>query len=257
MATMSLPRLSSLAAILTQSNWQDRILGKSEMVVLPHKICWIGTGNNIRLGGDLPRRCYWIRLDAKEARPWQRKKFKHPELIQWVTDNRGRIIVAILTVAMAWMQAGRPQAPDLPVMGSFENWVRVIGDLLHYLGIEGFLNNLELMYETADDDTPQWEAFITTWHQLLGEAFLTVPELVQKIQEKPELATALPLDLIDSIKEKGFTRKLGKALSHRSGVQFTNQLKIQKGKPEHKALTWAVKPKDWEPPQAMKLDLEV
>jgi hypothetical protein len=105
----------------------------------------------------------------------------------------------------------------------------VIGDLLHYIGIEGFLNNLELMYETADDDTPSGRLLsppgINSWESLFNRAGVGA-----KIQEKPELATALPLDLIDSIKEKGFTRKLGKALSHRSGVQFTNQLKIQKGK---------------------------
>jgi hypothetical protein len=71
----------SLAAALTTDTWSDRLLGQSLMVTLPQQVTWVATGNNLQLAGDLARRCYWIRLDAQTARPWQRTGFRHPDLL--------------------------------------------------------------------------------------------------------------------------------------------------------------------------------
>jgi hypothetical protein len=235
-------RLSSpsLAAVLTSISWQDRVLGHSQMVILPHHVSWIGTGNNIRLAGDLPRRCFWVRMDAKEARPWQRKDFRHPHLVQWIIEKRGTIIIAILTIARSWILSGKPQVKDLPVMGSFETWVDLIGNVLDYAGIKGFLNNLEEMYETADEETPQWENFISVWLDQLHSNSYTVAELVGYLKTNKELGDAMPTDIADSIEDKGFTRKLGRALSKRSGVHYANNLTIYKGRVEHGAIKWNV-----------------
>ena len=43
---------ATFAALLTASSWEDRLLGASRMVRLPHRTVWICTGNNIDLGGD-------------------------------------------------------------------------------------------------------------------------------------------------------------------------------------------------------------
>jgi hypothetical protein len=244
---------SSLASVLTSYSWQDRILGRSEMVIIPHRATWIGTGNNIHLGGDLPRRCYWVRLDAKNARPWQRKGFKHPHLIEWITENRGEILIAILTIAKAWIQNGRPKKDPLPLMGSFEKWVEVIASILNYVNLPGFLDNIESMYESTDEDTPQWDAFITTWYEQAGNKFYTVKELVSIIEHNPKLEEALPDEFAGSIEkistdplniktkiDKNFTKKLGKALSKRANVACINGLFIQKGKSEQRALTWRI-----------------
>ena len=73
-------RSPALAQALTATTWTDRILGKSEMPSVPQRAVWLATGNNVHLGGDLPRRCYWVRMDAKHSRPWQRECFcaEHP-----------------------------------------------------------------------------------------------------------------------------------------------------------------------------------
>jgi hypothetical protein len=63
----------SLAAALTTETWSDRLLGQSAMVTLPQKVTWVATGNNIALGGDLARRCYWVRLDAQTSHTRQDK----------------------------------------------------------------------------------------------------------------------------------------------------------------------------------------
>jgi primase-polymerase (primpol)-like protein len=79
----------SLASALTSIIWKDRILGRSEMAALPQRASWVATGNNIRLGGDMPRRCYLVRLDAKVARPWLRSGWRHGNLGEWAIEHRG------------------------------------------------------------------------------------------------------------------------------------------------------------------------
>ena len=75
------------ASALTTTLWGDRLLGKNEMLRLPQRATWIANGNNLRIGGDLPRRCYLIELDAKMSQPWKRSGFHHADLVEWVTSR--------------------------------------------------------------------------------------------------------------------------------------------------------------------------
>jgi hypothetical protein len=152
-------RAPSLANALTADVWKDRILGRSESIELPQLATWLATGNNIRLGGDLQRRCYQIRLDAQSGKPWMGRKFKHPDLKAWVGENRGEIIAALLTLARAWFFAGRP-APSIAVPGGYESWATVVGGILEHAGVTGFLSNLQNVYEKSDEETAEWAEFL-------------------------------------------------------------------------------------------------
>jgi len=231
----------SLAAILTATTYQDRILGRSEMVILPNRTTWIGTGNNIKLAGDLPRRCIWVRMDARMARPWLRNvsTFKHPHLIQWVSENRGAILGAILTIARAWATAGMPEAQDLPNLGGYESYCRVIGGVLAYMGISGFLANLDAMYNETDTETPQWEAFLEVWHDVLGDKAVTAAELISYLNSDSELRGALP-DAIADTESRNYVRRLGNALAKKKGVRFPNGLSIAKAGEYNRAAKWQV-----------------
>ena len=72
-------RSESLAAAITATSWKDRLLGRSEMLELPQRAIWVATGNNIQVRGDLPRRCFWVRLDAGIARPWLPRRLPSSE----------------------------------------------------------------------------------------------------------------------------------------------------------------------------------
>jgi len=87
-----------LAQAVTSEIWTDRILGITEDALLHQRTVFIVSGNNIALGGDLPRRCYWIRMDANMPRPWLGRSFRHADLKGWVSDNRGRLLAALLTM---------------------------------------------------------------------------------------------------------------------------------------------------------------
>jgi hypothetical protein len=218
----------SLAVALTATVWEDRVLGRNEKVRLPQRATWFATGNNLTLRGDLPRRCYRIRMDAKTARPWQRTGFTHPDLEAWVTTHRGDLLAGLLTIVRAWHLAGRPHA-DVPRLGGFEAWARTIGGILAFIGVPGFLGNLEALYAQADDETPQWEAFVTAWWERFREQDLTVADVVDEMR-KPgsSLRAALPEHLTGAWPRHedewdGFHKKLGVALRKHVDVRYSSQ----------------------------------
>lgn len=230
----------SLAAILTATTYQDRILGRSEMVMLPNRTTWLATGNNIRLRGDLPRRCIWVRMDAHIARPWLRDRntFKHPQLTEWVSQNRGEILAAALTIARAWVVTGKPEAEGLPLLGGYESYCQIIGGVLSSIGVTGFLSNLNAMYDEADTETPQWEGFLEAWLEYAGRTPVTVAEITALLNTHADFKEALP-DSLMSKDGRDYSRRLGNALARRNGVRYPNGLFITKGaKKKHKVMTW-------------------
>ena len=246
-----------LARALTAPIWDDRILGKSEKVYLPNRATWLATGNNIRLGGDLPRRCYWIRLDAKTARPWQREGFRHADIIGHAEAKRGALVAALLTLARAWYEAGAP-SPDsaLPKLGGFEEWRHTVGGILQYAGVTGFLSNLEELYAQSDDDAPAWEAFLMAWHDAIKEP-LTVADLTERIKSSEELRAALPGFLAEvhlpadetdpetgKVTKKGesgkFKHRLGNALARKADAYYGAYCLKQDGEARNKSKLWKV-----------------
>jgi len=234
---------ASLAAALTSSTWKDRLLGQSATVVVSQRATWLATGNNIRLGGDMPRRCYWIRLDAQTAHPWRRQNFRHPGLIGWVTENRGAILGALLTVARSWYAAGCPPAADLAPLGSFESWARTVGGVLTHAGIAGFLGNLDALYERVDEEGQAWLHFFTAWYDVIGEAEISTAELGARLRagtvdpcidpSDAALFEALPDFLTEVLTDPkrgaSFSRMLGKALAKRTDMTFDDDgLRLEK-----------------------------
>jgi hypothetical protein len=231
----------SLARALTARTWTDRVLGRSESITLAQRATWLATGNNIILRGDLPRRCYWIRLDAKKARPWQRGGFKHPDLLRWVSENRAALVRALLIIARAWFAADKPPAAGVPRLGSFEAWAETVGGMVAFAGIPGFLSNLEALYEKADEGGAEWEEFLSAWWEACGDDPITVAQLFDKIEGDDDLRAALPPDLAEVL-DKGqgsFTRRLGKALSSRAGTRYgEDELHVVKAGEKKRALMW-------------------
>lgn len=239
---------ASLDSALTSHTVKERILGESRNGVYAQRATWMATGNNIQLGGDLPRRCYWIRMDAHTHRPWTRGGFKH-DLETWIPEHRGEIIAALLTLVRAWYDAGKPAA-QLPRMGSFQSWVNTIGSVLAHCWVEGFLGNAQTLQE-QDDDAQQWAAFLHAWKahykndQIL--ASLLAKDIRAGVAEDADstlagLYQALPDELTD-IQKGDFRRRLGKALASRVGARYDESgLHLVKGAPDKRsgAVYWSV-----------------
>jgi hypothetical protein len=169
---------AALAVALTALTWDDRVLGKSEMVSLSVRCAWVTTANNPTMSTEIARRCVRIRLDPKVDRPWRRQsdQFKHAELRQWVREQRNQLVWSILVLVQSWIAAGRPAASARP-LGSYEGWARVIGGILEHCGIVGFLANLDEFYEIADLEGAMWRQFVEQWWQQFGDKEVGVGDL--------------------------------------------------------------------------------
>jgi len=239
---------ASLATALTAEVWEDRALGASQMIMVPNRAVFIATGNNLRLRGDLPRRCVWCRLDAKHARPWTRDGFQHPDLLGWARDHRGELLNAVFTLARAWIAAGRP-GPDesVPRLGSFEGWRHTIGGILGVAGLPGFLANVAQLYETADEETPAWAAFLAAWRTVFGSEAATVADLIERMKKNIHgpLAEALPGELAEALEKPSAAKRIGRALARKAETRFTLDdgatLRLARERDTHaKVLRWRV-----------------
>lgn len=193
-----------LAAALTAEMWDDRVLGKNETVSLPVRWVWVATGNNATVSTDIARRSIRIRLVPAQDKPWLRTDFRHPNLREWVNENRGELIWAALTMVKSWIVAGMP-GPQVAPLGSFESWSQVIGGILEHIGIDGFLANIEEFYEIADTEGAIWRQFVAAWWDEYENRPVKAGDLLKIAQE---------IDLFDlkGSTERAQTTALGKAL---------------------------------------------
>lgn len=215
-------RAPSLCRALTCSTWLSRLLGTNTMLRLPQRATWIGTGNNLSVAGDLPRRCYWVRIDPKTARPEQRTGFRHPDLLAWAAVRRAELLAALLTMARAWFLAGRPPAPNVPAFGSFESWVSIVGGILAYAGVEGFLDNQESFRSKQDEESVEWENFLWALDDVFGEAPFRIAQIIERLDQSEKLLGALPSDLtsLREAKPANFSKRLAGTFRQRDGTRY-------------------------------------
>jgi putative DNA primase/helicase len=213
----------ALARALTAGIWEDRILGVSKTLRVPIRNVWSATGNNLELSLEMARRSYWIRLDARLSRPWERdpEQFQHPDLKAWVREHRAEVLTALLTLGRNWFAAGRPTPEEVPRMGSFEAWSATLAGVLHAAGVEGFLANASALYERASEHVGVWTAFIQVLYDVIDQPDgNTATELVEKIcaQENTDLREVLPDTL--RLDDENLNIRIGKQFREHLGVRY-------------------------------------
>ena len=240
----------SLARALTAPVWADRVLGSNDMVYLPVQATRMLTGNNLVLGGDMPRRTYLVRIDPKVAHPWERPtdSFRHHDITTYVSDHRGEIVAAILTVVRGWFAVGKPAPTRVPTFGGYESWATTIGGILEFAKVDHFLGNLGVLHGFMDEDTPAWTAFFSVWYEVLGDSSITVKDLVRVLKTSEEFRDAIPDFLTSDFTElmaghkSNFDRRVGKALQARKDSIYPNDLALRRaGEDTHtKVACWSV-----------------
>jgi len=223
----------TLASALTQLVWEDRILGRSESVDVPVRCIWVCTANNPAMSTEIARRCIRVRIDPKRDQPWNRSGFRHVDLRTYVLSCRAEMIWAALTIVRGWIAAGmKPYSGK--VLGSFEQWTRVLGGICEHVGIEGFLGNLLELYEQADVEGQQWRAFVEQWWEAFRDRQIGVSELFE-IAEKSDLFNFGKVS--DHSKKISFGRKLG---AQRDRVIGDFQV-LQSPQKKARAVQWMLK----------------
>ena len=140
----------ALSSAITTGEFEDRLLGVSDMIRLPVRCGWICTGNNPRLSDEITRRTVRIRIDSGREHPERREGFRHPDLRAWAHEKRGELVWAALVLARAWIVAGRPEHTHR-AFGGFEAWASVMGGILDHAEIPGLLGNADELRTYSQD----------------------------------------------------------------------------------------------------------
>jgi len=131
-----------LCQILTQTFLDIRPLGTSGNTTVQPDAFVSATGTNITIVEDLRRRSLLCSMDAKEERPELRKFRADP--LKAVREDRGKYVVAVLTIIRAFMLSGDRQAE--PING-YARYCAMIRDPLIWLGCDDPCATMETIRE--------------------------------------------------------------------------------------------------------------
>ncbi len=211
-----------LDGLLTSADWNDRLLGENRNLDLVNDRLWVVTGNNLRIGGDLGRRTLRITIDANVPEPEKRTDFAIPDLEQWVRDNRGQLLHALLTLIRAWAVDGFTTG-ERPTSDSFGDWIAALRAILEHADMGdsfGKVRHEETVKRIESDDDIEWATFLAAAYRVFGEQRWTVRELLERVSEG-EFAEIdmdeLPGDIAEKFRRGNASRPLGMWLAHREG----------------------------------------
>ena len=138
--------------------------------------------------------------------------------------HRPQLIWAALTLIQAWIVAGKPEGKV--VMGSYEQWSKVMGGILEVNGINGFLGNIQDLYNQSDAEGQAWKAFVNEWWQKYGVQQVGVNRLYGIVS--PEDGDPIDLGLGDG-NERSQKTRLGRLLTQNRDKRFGNLMIVDDG----------------------------
>lgn len=174
----------ALCGIITSTEFQARILGKSEKLRLRNDTVFFATGNNLAIEGDLARRSLLIRLDPGVEQP-ETLHFDFDPVAR-AREMYAELVSAALTALRAYIVAGKPWGLSRAKLGSFEEWDALICGCLHWLG---YADPVATTKHVAHYD-PERAAgleLLRTWHEEYGPEPVLLSQIRKDAGETYEL----------------------------------------------------------------------
>jgi hypothetical protein len=236
-----------LCSILTQEVYQQRVLGRSEMMRVPTTTLWLATGNQLVVAGDLRTRTLLCRIDPKSEHPEQRSFAG--DLREWTTSNRPALVAAGLTLIRAFMATGTPVSEICKPWGRFERWSEMVRAPLIWLGCDDPCRSLAAL-EGDDPERNELARMLASWRACFGIEPTSAREAVERTM--PTMAgldgdaKALGDVLKEIAAERGgglSVRRLGKWLQKHSGRRIDGNFFTKASERDHVAL-WKVMSSD-------------
>ena len=135
-------------AITCNGSVAFRLLGQTAGMTVKWGTVVMASANNATYGGDMSRRMLVSRIEPQCESPETRSSWLHPNLLRWVEMERGRLVVAGLTILRAHVVARMPAA-KLGTFGSFEAWTHRVADAIVFAGGA----NVLMARAAADDES--------------------------------------------------------------------------------------------------------
>lgn len=230
-----------LAEALTSRWWKDRLLQVNREIHVQINCLWVMTGNNPSSSAEMTGRIIRIKLDAQMARPGERDvtAMRHPDIMEWVDDNRPALVRSAIMLIQNWIAKGRPKpGKDVPPLGGFEDWRNTIGGVLDCAGLGGFLKNMSELYAENDEETNTVSRFVSAWWDRYGYQQIGVKELF-------EVNSELDMPLVNADTARAEKVRIGKQMKQLTGQcvaifagDGSKIVRIERGNLLHNAQQW-------------------
>lgn len=161
-----------LEALLTDSYYTCQMKYKNEQGKFPNSLTYWATANQGSASQDLVTRSLYIRL-VPDTTPEERdySSFSSINIIKDALKNRGRIISAVVCLIQNWLDKGQP-APE-KLRFRMPEYEQTIGGILLACGIDGFLENMQVLNENVNaykGYQDNFRLFVQMfWNQFKGE----------------------------------------------------------------------------------------
>jgi hypothetical protein len=175
-----------LNQVLTQERVSPRRLGKSENVEIRCTAMMLMNGNNLQIPADMTRRVLLCSLDARVERPELMHREHDP--LALVRESRGKYVAAGLTILRGYIAAGRPV--ETKPLGSFEAWSNLVRGALIWIGEADPVDSMAAV-RAADPRRQEIVAIMAQWNEYLGDARMTINEVISAAIVAPEFREAL------------------------------------------------------------------
>ncbi|MEE8302775.1 MAG: hypothetical protein V3S24_10110, partial [Candidatus Tectomicrobia bacterium] len=183
---------AALDAALTSPTFKDRVLGKSQSKEAPLSAVFFATGNNLTYKGDITRRVIPIYLESEMERPEEREDFLHPNLTEWLHQERPRLVSAALTILRAYHVAGRPKQPGIKQIGSFEAWNDLVRSALIWAGQPDPAEGRRTLEAENDMGYDELLSLLDGWEACYGSGTSTLNAAIDDIAQRLPTNTPTP-----------------------------------------------------------------
>ncbi|MGC2459208.1 MAG: DNA-primase RepB domain-containing protein [Gallionellaceae bacterium] len=170
MATDWIPH-GTILRMLTAEQMTDRVLGVSKTATVSTRTLFLSSGNNVGPVRDLLRRVLTIHVDARCATPAMISYTSDP--VDRVRKNRELYVAAVLTIIMAYRQAGSPRTSVKNIVTFGGAWTDYCRQPLLWLGHP---DPATALFEQIKDD-PDGDALsglMTEWQAIFGSKATTI-----------------------------------------------------------------------------------
>lgn len=181
----------TIKRMLTADKITDRILGVSKTATVSTRTLFLGSGNNVGPVRDLLRRVLTIHIDPRCSTPATLSYNGFP--VDKVRKNRGVYVAAVLTIIMAWRNAGSPKSVMESIVTFSGAWTDYCRHPLMWLGHPDPATSL-LQQVKHDPDGEALLVLMKEWYFVFGSTPTTVRKALKSAQANKS-------DLLDAIRE--------------------------------------------------------
>jgi hypothetical protein len=177
---------AKLCSMTTEERLTVRVFHTQKKKEMPSVALISLNGNNLQFAGELAKRILRCSLDADVDKP-ELRVFTSVDPVEQIREDRGKFVMAALTILRAFVVAGYPVAPPTP-WGGFEDWNRWVRAALIWLDEPDPYDVMNAAIEDNEERQQQKRMFAALEGVFVVEETFTTADVVKAAKARNMMA---------------------------------------------------------------------